>query len=178
MAEKRTIARPYAQAVFQLAEKQQRLAEWSETLQLLAAIAADPAMQTLVNNPRVSASQLAEVFHAVGGEKQDAAAKSLINILVENGRISLLAEIASLYESYRAEAEKVVQAEVIAAYPVSDEQQAALAAALRARLGRDVSISCRTDDSLIGGAIIRAGDMVIDGSLTGQLNRLSQTLLQ
>ena len=178
MAEKRTVARPYAQAVFQLAAKQQRLADWSDTLELLAAIAADPAMQTLVNNPRVSAAQLAEVFHAVGRDQLDDAAKLLIDILVENGRISLLAEITELYEDYRAEAEKVVQAEVIAAYPVSEEQQTAIAAALQARLGRKVNINCRTDDSLIGGAIIRANDLVIDGSVTGQLNRLSQTLLQ
>jgi len=178
MAEKSTIARPYALAVFNLAEKQQQLSQWSEILALLATISDDPAMAALINNPRVSQSQLCDLFFDVGGEHLDDKARSLVSILVENGRIALLSEIAALYESYRAEAESIVQAEIISAYAVSPEQQETIAAALKSRLGRDVTIACRVDETLIGGAIIRAGDMVIDGSVTGQLGRLNTALSQ
>ncbi|MFQ5488544.1 MAG: F0F1 ATP synthase subunit delta [Gammaproteobacteria bacterium] len=178
MAEKRTIARPYAQAIFGLAQKQQDLAKWSGILELLAAIAADAQMQSLINNPKVGDEQLRGIFLDIGGERLDQAATALIDLLIENRRLDILPEIAALYESYRAEAEKVVQAEVISAFPVSDEQQSAIAEALKQRLGREVTIESKTDQSLIGGAIIRAGDMVIDGSVTGHLDRLSHTLSQ
>ncbi len=178
MAEKSTIARPYALAVFSLAEEQQQLPQWTEILALLAAISEDPAMTAMIGNPRVSQSQLRNLFYEVGGEHFDDKAKSLVSVLVENGRIALLPEIASLYERYRAEAENIVQAEIISAYVVSPEQQETIAAALNARLGREVTITCRVDETLVGGAIIRAGDMVIDGSVTGQLGRLSTALSQ
>ncbi len=178
MAEKSTIARPYALAVFNLAEKQQQLLQWSEALALLAAISEDPAMATLIDNPRVSQSQLRDLFYDVSGDRLDDQARSLISILVDNGRIALLPEITALYEHYRAEAENIVQAEVISAYDVSPEQQEAIAAALKTRLGKEVTIACRVDETLIGGAIIRAGDMVIDGSVTGHLGRLATALSQ
>ncbi len=178
MAEKRTIARPYAQAIFDLARKQQDLARWSGILELLAAIAADAQMQSLINNPKVSDEQLRGIFLDIAGERLDQSATALVDLLIENRRLDILPEIAALYESYRAEAEKVVQAEVISAFPVSDEQQSAISEALKQRLGREVTIESRTDEALIGGAIIRAGDMVIDGSVTGHLDRLSHTLSQ
>ncbi len=178
MAEKSTIARPYALAIFKLAEGQQQLPKWSETLTLLAAIVEDPAMTTLIGNPRVSHEQLRGLFHDVGGEQLDDKARSLIDLLIENDRIALLPEIAALYERYRAEAEQVVKAEVISAYKVSADQEKAIAAALKTRLGKEVAISSHIDKSLIGGAIIRAGDMVIDGSVTGHLDRLNTALSQ
>ncbi len=178
MAEKSTIARPYAQAVFKLAEEQQQLPKWSETLTLLAAIVEDPAMGALIGNPRVSHEQLHDVICGVGGERLDDRARSLIDLLIENDRIALLPEIAALYERYRAEAEHVVKAEVISAYKVSADQEKAIARALKARLGKEVAVSSRIDKSLIGGAIIRAGDMVIDGSVTGHLDRLGTALSQ
>ncbi len=178
MAEKRTIARPYAQAVFDLAQKQQDLAKWSGVLALLATIAGDARMQSLINNPKVSDEQLRGIFFEIGGDQLDQQGKALVEVLIENRRLDTLPEIAELYEDYRAEAEKLVQAEVISAFPVSDEQQSAIAEALQRRLGREVSITGKTDPALIGGAIIRAGDLVIDGSVTGHLDRLSQTLSQ
>lgn len=178
MAEKSTIARPYALAVFKLAEAHKQLPQWSDTLALLAAIVEDPAMAALIGNPRVTDGQMRDLFFGVGGEQLDDKARSLINILIENDRIALLPEIAALYEIYRAEAEHVVQAEVISAYEVSPEQEKAIAQALKARLGKEVAIASRVDESLIGGAIIRAGDMVIDGSVTGHLDRLGTALSQ
>ena len=178
MAEKRTIARPYAQAVFDLACKANALGRWSEMLALLAAIAADERMQGLIDNPRIDEQQLRDVFLGVAGDRLDKQGAALLELLIENRRLGYLPEIAALYEGYRAEAEKVVHAEVIAAFPVSDEQRDAIAAALKRRLGREVDIESRTDQSLIGGAIIRAGDMVIDGSVRGHLDRLAQALSQ
>lgn len=180
MAEKRTIARPYAQAVFGLAQARHALAGWSEALTLLAAIAADARMRELIHNPRVDDARLREIFLEVGaavaGKPLDETVASFVTLLIENRRLDLLPEIAALYEGYRAEAEKVVQAEVIAACPVSDQQRKAIGEALEARLGRKVELTARTDESLLGGVIIRAGDMVIDGSVKGHLDRLSQAL--
>ncbi len=182
MAEKRTIARPYAQAVFSLAQEAQDLAGWSGILGVLAAIAGDARMRELIHNPRVGGDQLRTLFLEVGaavaGRPMDKAVASFIDLLIENRRLDVLPEIAALYETYRAEAEKVVQAEVIAAFPVDEAQQAAIAAALEARLGRKVELASRTDEALIGGAVIRAGDMVIDGSVRGHLDRLAQALSQ
>lgn len=176
MAENSTIARPYAQAVFALAKEQRQLAGWSDMLQLAAMVAADQNVKRLIGDPRVSRAQLTDLIVGVCGEELIKDSSNFLRILIENGRLSLLPDIADQYENYRAEEEKVVQAEMVSAFPVSAEQQQKIAAALKARLGREVSLSYKTDQSLIGGAIIRAGDMVIDGSVTGQLNRFANRL--
>ena len=176
MAEQTTIARPYALAVFSLAEEQNDLKSWSETLQLAAAIASDADMQGLIKNPSVDKERLAAVFIDICGKKITDQAKNLINVLVENGRMAELPEIARQYEVLKAEAESTVQAEITAAFDVSAAQQKAIIAALKKRLGRDVTLTCKTDDTLLGGAIIRAGDLVIDGSVAGQLEKLTTAL--
>ncbi len=176
MAEKSTIARPYAEAVFSLAREQGRLADWSGMLQMAAQVAGNEAMQDLVGNPGIEKARLADVIIGVCGEVLDEKGQNLIRLLAENGRVSVLPEIAELYEGYRAEAEKTVQAEIIAAYPVSEEQKAKVASALKARLGHEVTLECKTDESLLGGAVIRAGDLVIDGSAVGKLNKLVNVL--
>ncbi len=176
MAEITTIARPYAQAVFSLAEEQKDLKSWSETLQLAAAIASDADMQGLIGNPSIDNERLAATFIDICGKKITDHAKNLINVLAENGRLSALPEISSQFEELKAEAESTVQAEMIAAFDVSDSQKKAIVAALKKRLGRDVTLTCKTDDTLLGGAIIRAGDLVIDGSVAGQLEKLTTAL--
>ena len=176
MAEKSTIARPYAQAVFEQAAATKQFAQWSESLALASAVVQDSGMQSVVGNPRVSKAQLVDLFLGVGGDHFDGAAQNLIKLLIENGRVTVLPEIAALYEEHRAEAEKTVQAEVISAFPVTSEQQASIKKALKKRLGREVELVCTTDNSLVGGAIIRAGDMVIDGSVVGQLEKLTHAL--
>lgn len=176
MAEKSTIARPYAQAIFDLAAASKQLPQWSETLALAAVVAQDSGMQRVIGNPRVSDDQLVDLFLGVCGDKFDDAAKNLVKLLVENGRLNVLPEIAALFEAYRAEAEKTVKAEVISAFPVSSAQKTNIKKALKARLGREVELVCATDNTLVGGAIIRAGDLVIDGSVTGQLEKLTHAL--
>ena len=182
MAEKRTLARPYAQAVFRLAREQGELDRWGEWLRCFAAIAADAQMRLVLDNPRVEDDQLRAIFldvtQAVTGTAPGERAAAFLETLIENRRLAILPEICALYESYRAEAEKVVQAEVIAARPVSDAQRQAIAEALAARLGCKVELTTRTDPALIGGAVVRAGDLVIDGSAKGHLERLAQALCQ
>ena len=178
MAEKSTIARPYARAIFDLANNEGRLAEWSDMLGLCACIAADAEVQMLISNPRVARDRLAGLFLDIGEGKLDSAAQNMIHVLIDNGRLSVLPEIYAQFEVYKADAEKVVQAQVITAYELDKSQQQQIAAALKKRLGREVEIQCQVDASLLGGAIIRAGDLVIDGSVTGQLGRLTNVLAQ
>lgn len=177
MAENTTIARPYAEAVFKLAQEQGDLKGWSDKLQLVAAVAASPEMGALIGNPKMSKAQLIKLILDVCGDKLDAPGKNLVTLLVENGRIGVATEIAALYELSRAEAEGSVEAEAISAMPLTDEQQKAIAAALTRRLGRNVELVCKVDKELLGGAIIRTGDLVIDGSAASRLTQLAKAML-
>jgi F-type H+-transporting ATPase subunit delta len=177
MAEKTTIARPYAQAVFDIAEEQKALGRWSEMLALAAAVAADEEMGRLIDNPRLRKLQVLELFLEICGEGLDPAGQNFIRVLSDNGRLALLPEIAELYEQARAEAEGTLEAEVVSAKPLGRQQQENIAAALSKRLGRKVSLKCTVDESLLGGAVIRAGDLIIDGSAVAKLQRLGLELV-
>ena len=177
MAEKSTIARPYAQAAFDLAQEHGDLKSWSEMLELCAMIVSDEQVSRLIGNPEVSQDSLVELILNVAGDRLDTVGANFIRVLAANGRLNVLPEIATLYEQHRAEAERYIDAEVISAFPMSDAQQQALVEGLKKRLGREVRLTASTDESLIGGAIVRAGDLVIDGSVTGHLNKLAQTLI-
>jgi F-type H+-transporting ATPase subunit delta len=176
MAEKSTIARPYAEAVFQTAEAAGQLQQWSDMLQTVAVIAADADMQAVIGNTSVNKAQLAQLIIDVAGDVMTEQGNNLIKLLAENRRLDVVAEIAEQFETLKAEAEKTVEAEMVSALEVSAEQQSMIADKLKARLGRAVSLTCRVDETLMGGAIIKAGDMVIDGSVSGQLNKLSVEL--
>jgi F-type H+-transporting ATPase subunit delta len=176
MAELSTLARPYAQAVFQLAQDRNELATWSHRLHLLATIAVDPQTRVLLDDPRLARARLEGLFIEVAGEALDVMGRNLVRVLSENNRLALLAEIAAQYEILKAEAENTVQAELVAAQPVSEAKQAQICEALKKRLGREVELRCSIDERLIGGAVIRAGDLVIDGSALGRLERLAATL--
>ena len=177
MAEKSTIARPYAQAAFSMAETQGALKKWSDMLQLIAAIASDDAMQGLIGNPSIDSKKLVDTCVGICGDGLDQYGQNFVRVLAENKRLDVMPEIADLYELKRAEAESTIEAEVTSATPMSEAQQAQLVAALKKRLGREVTLVTRTDDSIIGGAIVRAGDLVIDASVTGQLEKLANTLM-
>ncbi|MGB5260746.1 MAG: F0F1 ATP synthase subunit delta [Gammaproteobacteria bacterium] len=176
MAEALTIARPYAQAAFKFASEQGMLKEWSEMLGLLAAIAGDSGMQQVIDSPHLTEQQLADLFIQVGGERLNDKCANFVRVLAANRRLDLLTEIAALFEVQRSEAEGLVQAEMVSAFPATEAQQAEVIASLRRRLGREVLLTCSTDASLLGGAIIRAGDLVIDGSVRGKLDRLGTAL--
>ncbi len=176
MAEALTIARPYAQAAFKFASEQGMLKEWSDMLGLLAAIADDDAIQGVIDSPHMTEQQLADLFISVGGEHLNEKCANFIRVLAANRRLALLPEISTLYEIKRRDAEGSVQAELVSAYPATEAQQADIIASLQKRLGLDVTLTCSTDASLLGGAIIRAGDLVIDGSVRGKLDRLGAAL--
>lgn len=176
MAEKSTIARPYAQAVFEMAKSQNDYSGWSNDLALAASVAANPEMKAVVSNPRLSKDQLGKLFLGVCGKSLGKSVENLVHLLIENNRLPFLPEIVTLYESYRAEAEGTIEAEVISAFKVTNALQVKIAEALKVRLGREVSLTCSVDENLLGGAIIRAGDLVIDGSATGQLQKLASAL--
>jgi F-type H+-transporting ATPase subunit delta len=176
MAEAITVARPYAQAAFLFANAHQTLKDWSEMLSLLAAITADATMSEVIDSPHLTESQLADLIIEVAGDHINEQGANFIRVLAANGRLKLLPEIAALYEIQRRDAEGIVQAQMVTAYPASESQQAEIIASLRKRLGREVELSCSTDPGLLGGAIIRAGDLVIDGSVRGKLQRLGAAL--
>jgi F-type H+-transporting ATPase subunit delta len=176
MAEAITIARPYAQAAFQFAESTRTLPDWSDMLHLLAAIVVTPEMDSLVENPQLTETQQANLLIAIGGERLNEKCHNFIRILAENRRLKRLPEIAALFEMQRREAEGTVKASLVTAYPASVEQQEQVIAGLKRRLGKEIELECTTDATLLGGAIIRAGDLVIDGSVRGKLERLGITL--
>lgn len=174
------IARPYAQAVFELAQAQQDLAGWDAQLQLLAAVAADPALIDLTRNPQVSAAQLAEllidVCGAVGVNKLNDNANNLVKLLAQNGRVPVIGAIAVDYAARKAAAEKVIAAKMTTAAPVNANQKQQFSETLQSKLGRSVKLEFEVDADLIGGAVIRAGDWVVDGSVKAQLQQLAGAL--
>lgn len=177
MAEKTTVARPYALAAFGLAKESDELAKWSEMLQFAALVASDPAMQNYIGNTQISRDELGKLFLSVCEGQLNELGSNFIKVLVDNRRLDVLPHIAMLYEQHRAEAERTVEAEVISAFPLSEAQQSMLVEKLKRRLGRSVTLVAKVDSNLIGGAIVRAGDLVIDGSVNSQIDKLAQTLM-
>lgn len=176
MAELSTVARPYAQAVFEIAQEQGSLAAWGDMLAAAAMVSADPAMRQVLASPGITRQQVGDLFVEVCGKALDEAGRNFVHVLADNHRLGLLGEIAAQYAALRAEAERTIDATVASAFELSDAQQQKLAAALKQRLGRDVRLTCEIDKTLIGGAVIHAGDLVIDGSALGRLGRLAGQL--
>lgn len=175
MAEQATIARPYARAAFDFARSQDALAAWSDALAAAAQVVTDPRVAPLLSSPQVRPQQLVALVAEAAGAAQGPV-RNFLDLLAENNRLGFLPEIAAQYEVLRTEAEKVADVEVISAMELDGAQQERLATALRRRLGREIRMHTRTDASLIGGAIVRAGDLVIDGSLKGRLERLASAM--
>ncbi len=176
MAEKTTIARPYAQAMFDVAREKGDLVKVSDALAIASAVAEDAAFAALDGDPAVSSDKLAELVIGVCGKQATAEVSNFIKMLAENGRLSVLPEIAKLFNECKSLEESTIEAEVVSASKLTNAQQKEIASKLKARLGREVTLQCTIDKTIIGGAIIRAGDLVIDGSITGQLKKLSVAL--
>ncbi len=177
MLEKTTIARPYAQAVFELAQESGNAGEWSAALELLTRIVADEQMQLLLNNPKLSHQQLQGLVIEIGADELSQQARNFVKVLVSAARLAYLPQIVSLFDAMRADAEGTVDVEVIAAYELDQAQKDSIAEGISTRLGKQVTISAVVDESLIGGAVIRAGDSVIDASLRGRLTALGNDLI-
>ncbi|HEX9625369.1 MAG TPA: F0F1 ATP synthase subunit delta [Acidiferrobacterales bacterium] len=176
MSERSTLARPYAEAAFGLARQRQELQKWSAMLRLAAGVAGDPQMAALLDNPRQPRERVTQMFLDVCGDRLDPQGVNFIRVLRANGRLGLLAEIATQFELLKAAAEGRVDAEVTSAFALSPDQIAGITGALKKKLGRDVSVVSKIDESLVGGVVIRAGDLVIDGSVHGQLRALTSHL--
>ena len=176
MAERATIARPYAKAAFAAAREQGRLVEWSRWLGNAREVVLSEEFRLLESSPGVSASQLEELIAGICGADLDAQGRALLGLLTENGRLDFLPEIATQFKALEAEDQNVADVEIVSATALGDEQKARLAAALRTRLRRDVRLQCTVDPGLIGGAVVRSGDLLIDGSMKGKLERLETEL--
>ncbi|SEI52346.1 F-type H+-transporting ATPase subunit delta [Allopseudospirillum japonicum] len=176
MAETTTVARPYAKAAFEFALSQGKLNDWSKMLSAVAAAADQGEVKQLLLNPALTSAQKAEVLLEICQSSLDESVRHFVLALSENGRLPLIPVIAELYEALRAEQEQTVDVVVTSAYPLDEQQQNKLAQALRKRLNREVNLSTHEDKSLIGGIIIRAGDLVIDGSVRGKLAKLAEAL--
>jgi F-type H+-transporting ATPase subunit delta len=181
MAERITTARPYAKAIFALARQSNRLAETSSALIRAAETVTDPRVHALLGSPHVTPAQLAELVTGIAGPGPngsglDENGRNFVSLLAQNRRLGFLPEIAALFEQMKAEVENVVDVEVSSATALSPDQESRYAAALQKKLGRSVRLRTRIDQGLLGGAVLKAGDLVIDGSIRGRLERLATDL--
>ena len=175
MSELTTAARPYAKAAFELANEAGTLGQWSEQLAALSAVVAAEDSAALLGHPRISKAQKVDTLVELAGIDSEGP-KNLLKMLGENDRFVLLPEIANIFEGMKAEAEGAIEAEIISAQEMTDKQQNTIAAALQKRLGREIKLVTKVDPELMGGAIVRAGDLVIDGSIQSRLKVLQASL--
>jgi|SRR5581483_5403216 len=175
MSETLTLARPYARAAFEAATKAGALAAWAQNLRVAAQIAADARIASLIGNPKLGNAELVGLL-LPPGETADSSFGGFVTLLVENRRASLLPDIAALFEELKRDAERILKVTLRSATPVPDAQANAIKVALKKRFGREIELEQRVDPGVIGGAIIDAGDLVIDGSVRGRLARLETAL--
>lgn len=176
MAELSTMARPYAKAAFEHALASSALAEWSTMLATVAAVASNETVAKLLSSPSRTTAEQAQSFIEVCGDALDAGGQNFIRILAENKRLSLLPLISELFEAQKAIQEQTVDVELTTALALDTESEKRLAEKLRERLKREIKIHSHVDPKLLGGIVVRAGDLVIDGSVRGRLAKLAEAL--
>jgi F-type H+-transporting ATPase subunit delta len=176
MAEPVTVARPYAEAAFRLGNEQNRLAAWSEMLATLDTLVADEQVQALSADPNVSGTVLESMLLGVVGERFDGAARNLVQVLVQNGRLELVPHIRVLFEALRSEHEGVIETRILTAMPLADAQLNELVKALETKYGKKIRATVEVDAQLIGGVRIIMGDKVIDGTVRGKLEAMATAL--
>ncbi len=177
MAENITIARPYAKAVFELALAEKALPAWSELLLTAAETCADARVAKLLHDPRISSEQLFDLFSAVCEKLLTDSSRNFLQLLADNTRLAVLPEIAVLFEKLRQQHEQSIEVDVGSTVALSDDQQQRLAASLKKRLDREVILKCEIDESLIGCAVVQAGDLVIDHSVRSMLTKMHHQLM-
>lgn len=176
MSELSTLARPYAEAVFRIAQGENDLAGWSARVQSLALIVSDAQLARLNGDPAVSAEQVAGLVIEVAGSDLGASGANFVHVLAENDRLSLLPEISAQFEALKANAEGTLEATITSAQQLTQAQIDDLVAGLKAKFNRAVNVQVAVDPELIGGAVVAIGDQVIDGSVKGRLQRMSFAL--
>jgi len=175
MSETLTLARPYARAAFETARANNALTAWSGKLGFAAQVIGDARVRALIGDPRLSNADLIGLL-LPQGEPSDSPCAAFLGLLVDNRRVSLLADIAALFEELKRESERVLQVTLRSASEIPATQVDAIKVALKKRFGREIDMQQRIDPSVIGGAVIDAGDTVIDGSVRGRLARLESAL--
>lgn len=176
MAELTTLARPYAKAAFMAAKEDKDLAGWSKALEVAASVSAHDKVQNLLQSPSLTSEQKSESFCALCGGDLDSKQQNFMHSLAQNRRLILLPQIAILFELYKANHEKAIDVSVESAFEISSDLEKQLISALSKKLERDVTLQTSVNEALLGGALIRAGDTVIDGSVRGRLAKLAETL--
>ncbi|KOR32725.1 hypothetical protein TI05_05420 [Achromatium sp. WMS3] len=174
--EKIATARPYAEAILSRANETDTLDRWSETLSLLSNIMQSPEITNLITNPKFSTEQIQTALIEIGDGYLNEEGQNLLKILVHNQRLFVLPEIFNIYEQLKRELRGTLRVQVSSPYDLDTTQQQALSEALKKRLQRDIEIQLNQDPDLIGGVLIHAGDLVIDGSVRGQLQRMANQL--
>ena len=185
MADNNTIARPYARAMFRVAQENNALAEVSASLEVARELMSDGKVARFLGNPALTDDErlafLTDLFRSAEGEDSVFGGRSehgvnTLKLLLEYGRVAAMPEMSDHYEALKAEVENTVDVTVTSAAQLSSEQEQAIVSALKERLGRNVSLATEIDENLIGGAVIRAGDVVIDGSVRARLEGLANAL--
>lgn len=176
MADPITLARPYAKAAFEASLEAEALGEWSRMLGVAAAVAGQPAVHAALTDPGMSRQQAAAMFSGLCEGELNEQVRNLIGLLAENRRLLLLPQICALFEELKADRERSVDVEFVTAFPISEDASGNLEQALKTRLQRDIRLTVSVDPTLIGGAVIRAGDQVMDSSIRGKLAKLAETM--
>lgn len=176
MAELSTLARPYAKAAFEYAVDAGALEQWSAQLNLLGAIVSDKKVARLLASPALTAEYQARQLITVCGDELAAAVQNFVHVLAENKRLTLLPQVAALFAEFKANRERSVDVSIDTAFALTAAVEKKLAAALSKKLERDVKVSSQVDESLIGGVVIRAADVVIDASIRGRLEKLAKAM--
>jgi F-type H+-transporting ATPase subunit delta len=176
MSEFTTAARPYANAVYDIADEANALKSWGDALANLSALISDGQMSKMLDNPELGKKQKAELVITVLGDKLTDKQQNLVKLMAENGRLKLMADVQAQFELARAKAENKIEARVISAFELSAKQTEELVNTLKNKLGSDITLTTTIDKSLIGGVIIKAGDTIIDASLKSQLDSLALSL--
>jgi F-type H+-transporting ATPase subunit delta len=176
MAELATVARPYAEATFRAALDKGSLAGAADGLALLAAIAADERVRSVMSDPRVSHAQKKDLFASIAGDRLDQVTRNLLGVLVDNRREELIGAIAQEFDALKREHERVVKARITSAQPLSDAQRGDIVAALERRYGKKVEAELDVDPELLGGARVQVGDQVIHASVRDALAQMAAVL--
>ena len=176
MADLTTLARPYARAAFEVAMQGNDLDNWSNMLSLVARVSSIDSVRVVLGSPTLTAEQLAQTMIDICGEDLDKKGQNFLALLAENKRLGLLVEISAIYEIFKANQEKSIDVEITTAFEVSSEASDKLAKALKKRLQREINLESKVDPGLLGGAVIRAGDTVIDSSVRGKLTKLAEAM--
>ncbi len=171
-----TIARPYADAVFARADETGTLDLWSEMVELLAAVVQDRGVASAISNPLFDRADLQSLLLEICGGHLSAEGQNMVRVLVQNGRLSVMPELATIYEKLKAERQRTMNVHVRSAYELMPAQEQQIIDALKRKLGLDVTIISECDPELIGGVRIQAGDLVIDGSIKGKIEQLANEL--